>query len=321
MSGILVVAEHTRGVLADISTELIGAALPLKENVGGPLHVVIIGQNAADFKDQMNLPGVDTITMISSAGEHFDAAVTEQALYSVIEQEQPRFVLIGHTAAGLSVAPGLAIRTGSGFVSDVFELSVTGHDVRATRSGYGGKVNIELEFPKKPLVIMTVRGSTFKAPEGAGEAQYNDLDVDLAAVSKRQVKHVEFIDAPSAGVDISKAEFILSIGRGIQDEQHIPRFQALADKLGATLGCSRPVADSGWLHKSHQVGLTGKVAANCKLYIALGISGAVQHLHGMKHIETIIAVNTDPNAPIFNFATYGAVVDVLEFADALEKST
>lgn len=319
MSGILVVAEHTRGALADISAEMIGAALAIKNHLGGPLNVALVGPNAAAFQQQLNLDGVDNIILAPVGGDYFDAAVMEQALCSIIESEQPRLVLIAHSANGLSVAAGMAVRLGCGFVSDVFGVDFTNGQLRAVRSGYAGKVNIELQFPDKPLVIMTVRGATFKAPAVEGQAALREIEVDLAPVEKRLCKHIEYIEAPSSGVDIAKAEFILSVGRGIQDEKNIPRFQALADKLGATLGCSRPVADSGWLHKGHQVGLTGKVAANCKLYIALGISGAVQHLHGMKHIETIIAINTDPNAPIFNFATYGGVMDIFELADALEK--
>jgi electron transfer flavoprotein alpha subunit len=144
------------------------------------------------------------------------------------------------------------------------------------------------------------------------------LVLDLTTVAGRS-EHLEFIEAPSSGVDIAKAEYILSIGRGIQEDKNVARFVQLAEKLGFTLGCSRPVADSGWLHKAHQVGLTGKVAANCKLYVALGISGAVQHLHGMKHVETIIAINTDAHAPIFNVASYGSTLDVFAFADAIES--
>ena len=132
-------------------------------------------------------------------------------------------------------------------------------------------------------------------------------------------RHVDYLPAPPADVDIAKAEFILSVGRAIQEDTNLPRFAALAERLGATLGCSRPVADSGWLPKAHQVGQSGTVAANCKLYLAFGISGAVQHLAGMKHIETIIAVNTDSEAPIFGVAHHGACVDLFALADALEQ--
>ena len=133
------------------------------------------------------------------------------------------------------------------------------------------------------------------------------------------ITHLHYQEAPPSDIDISKAEFILSVGRGIQDQDNLPRFAALAERMGATFGCSRPIVDSGWLAKPHQVGQSGKVAANCKLYVALGILGAVQHLFGMKHVDTIIAVNTGPNAPIFNVATYGATVDLFELTDALEK--
>jgi electron transfer flavoprotein alpha subunit len=318
MSGILIVAEHTRGVLADLSLELIGAALQVKEKVGGPLRILVVDSQPEQFVAQINRPGVDEILTAQIDNAHFDAAAYEEAACSAALQHQPSLVLVGHSANGISYAAGLAVRLGSGFAADVFKLDVAESGLRATRSGYGNKVNIEVDFPGKSSVVLTVRGATFKAPEGAGAAAVSPLTLDLSSLPGRYA-HEGYEEAPSSGVDIGKADFIMSIGRGIQDEKNVPRFTALAEKIGATLGCSRPIADSGWLHKAHQVGLTGKVAANCKLYIALGISGAVQHLHGMKHVETIIAINTDPNAPIYNVATYGCTMDVFEFADALEK--
>lgn len=318
MSGILVIAEHTRGTLSDLSLELIGAALQVKENTGGPLRVLVVDNEPGRFASQLDRPGVDEILTAQSSSEHFDAAAYEEAACAAAQQHQPSQILVGHSANGISYAAGLAVRLGSGFAADVFKLEMVEAGLRATRSGYGNKVNIEVDFPGKATVVLTVRGATFKAPEGAGGAKVMSLAVDLTAVAGSYAHH-GYEEAPSAGVDIGKADFIMSIGRGIQDEKNVPRFTALAEKIGATLGCSRPIADSGWLHKAHQVGLTGKVASNCKLYIALGISGAVQHLHGMKHVETIIAINTDPNAPIYNVATYGCTMDVFEFADALEK--
>lgn len=318
MSGILVVAEHTRGVLADMSAELIGAALEVKASVGGLLRVLVVGDQPDQFAAQLNLPGVDEIVAAQTDNAHFDAAVYVEALHAAALQYEPALVLIGHSANGISYASALAVRLGSGFAADIFKIETVEAGLRATRSGYGNKVNVEIDFPGKSSVVLTVRGATFKPPAGEGVAKTVPLAVDLAAVSGRY-NHQGFVEAPSSGVDIGKAEFIMSIGRGIQDEKNVPRFAALAERIGATLGCSRPIADSGWLHKAHQVGLTGKVAGNCKLYIALGISGAVQHLHGMKHVETIIAINSDSNAPIYNVATYGCVMDVFEFAGALEK--
>lgn len=320
MSGILIVAEHTRGVLADLSSELIGAALAVKDRLGGALRVLVVGESPADFVEALNRPGVDEILLAQADNPHFDSAVYEEAAFDAAVAGEPALIMVGHSASGTSFASALAIRLGSGFAADVFGLDVTESGLRATRSGFGNKVNVELDFPGKPVVVLTMRGATFKAPEGVGSATVTPLVVRLADVTGRYL-HQGFEEAPSSGVDIGKAEFIMSIGRGIQDEKNVPRFAELAEKIGATLGCSRPIADSNWLPKPHQVGLTGKVAANCKLYIALGISGAVQHLHGMKHVETIIAINTDSNAPIYNVATYGCTMDVFEFADALERAS
>jgi len=318
MSGILLIADHANGKLADISSEMVGAANLIKEGLGGPLVVAIIGKSPADFTDALNLPGVDEILTVETAAEHFDAAVTEEAMCQIAEDREPRLILNGNTVNGMAYAAAVAARLGSGFASDCFSLAVEGGAIVATRSGYGAKVNIDVAFPGRPVVTLTLRGATFEAPEGTGQAIVTAATVDLSKVAGA-IEHVGYAEAPPANVDIEKAEFILSIGRGIGDEKAVPRFQALADKLGATLGCSRPVADSGWLPKPHQVGQSGKVASNCKLYLALGISGAVQHLFGMKHIDTVIAVNTDSDAPIFGVAKYGASVDLFDLADALER--
>lgn len=319
MSGILIIAEHTRGILADSNADLIGAALAVKEKLGGPVRVLVVGDVPRFFTEALNRPGVDEILLAQTDNANFDAAANEAATLAAAEQYEPALILLGHSASGVSFASALAVRLGSGFAADVFGLEVAATGLRATRSGYGNKVNVELDFPNKSVVVLTLRGASFKAPDGRGSARIIDLSLTLEGITGRY-RHIGFTEAPQSDVDIGKAEFILSIGRGIQDEKHVPRFAALAEKLGATLGCSRPVADSGWLPKPHQVGLTGKVAGNCKLYLALGISGAVQHQHGMKHVETIIAINTDANAPIYNIATSGCVMDVFEFADALERA-
>jgi electron transfer flavoprotein alpha subunit len=320
MSGILVVVEHTRGALSELSAELIGAALQVKDGVGGPLRVLVVGDQPASYVDALNLPGVDEILLAQTGDPNFDTVAYEEAVFAAACQGEPQLILVGHSANGVTYGAALAVRLGSGFAADVFRIAMAERGLRATRSGYGNKVAVEIDFPDKPVVVLTVRGATFNAPVGVGAATVAPLTIDLSMASGRY-QHRGYLEAPSGGVDISKAEFIMSIGRGIQDEKNVPRFSALAERIGATLGCSRPVADSGWLHKAHQVGLTGKVAANCKLYIALGISGAVQHLHGMKHVETIIAINTDANAPIYNVATYGCPMDVFEFADALEQAS
>ena len=318
MTDVLLIIEHVRGALTDISREMIGAAVAIKKTVHGTIAAVVIGADPESFFNDLNFEGVDEVIAVESGNPQFDAGTYEAVLRSLIAERRPRLVLAGHTTNGMAFAPALAMRLGSGFASDVCAVAIENGCVIATRGSYANRVSVELEFPGKRVVVLMLRAATFKAPKEPGQARLTSVAFDASAVANRG-EHVEYIEAPSAGVDISKSEFILSVGRGIQDEKNVPRFAALAERLGATLGCSRPVADSGWLHKAHQVGLTGKVASNCKLYIAFGISGAVQHLHGMKHVETIIAINTDAAAPIYGVATYGAAVDTLELAEALEN--
>ena len=319
MGGILVMAEHLRGALSAQTAEVIGLAHSLKPNVGGPLKVALIARQPADFHAALALEGVDEILSVPAPHDHFDTALYEEAAVQLALREKPRLLLSGHTVNAMGYAPGAAVRLGGSFVSDVVALDVSGGRMLATRGAYGNKVLARLDISGHCITTLTIRGGSAKAPEHAPDVASEQVEIEFAGIAQRLAHHGEYVDPPPADVDITKAEFILSVGRGIQDEKHIERFRHLAERLGATFGCSRPVADSGWLPKAHQVGLSGKVAQNCKLYVALGISGAVQHLHGMKHVDTIIAINTDRNAPIYNVATYGAAIDLFEFADALER--
>lgn len=217
----------------------------------------------------------------------------------------------------MACAAAIASRLGTGYASDIIGIKSVDGKLTATRTAHGGKIHMDLTFPGKAAVALTIRGATFKAPEAAGAATITQREY-TSAQSDAQSDHIEYIDPPAADIDISKAEIIFSVGRGIQNPDNIPRFAAIADKLGVTLGCSRPFADSGFLPKAHQVGQSGTVASTCKLYIAVGISGAVQHLYGMKHIDTVIAINNNLGAPIFGVAKFGSNTDSLELADALE---
>lgn len=317
MSGILVITEHLHGNAAKVSKEIVGAASVLKGDIEGPLRVIVLSDGDDGVAKAMNLEGVDEIVSVNIGSGHFDASVYEDAVIELSDALQPSLILFGHTANGMASAAAVAARLGSGYASDIISLSFDRGQLIATRSAHAGKVQQDLVFPNKAAVVLTIRGATFKAPEGAGSALITQQEVS-AGKSHTQFEHVEYLAPPETDIDISKAEIILSVGRGIQSDDNIPRFAVIADKLGVTLGCSRPFADAGFLPKAHQVGQSGTVAASCKLYIAIGISGAVQHLYGMKHVDTIIAVNKDPGAPIFGVAKFGSNIDALELADALE---
>jgi len=317
MAGILLLAEHLNGAVRDITKEAIGAAISVKEQLGGPLVVAVIGENADAIANGVDLTGVDEIVTVKMQGDHFDPHIYEECALQLGMKYKPKLILVGHTVNGMACASAVAARVGAGFASDVLALSADAGTVVATRGAYGNKVNLEVAFPGREIVVLALRGATYPIPEGAGSAKRSAFEVDLGEASKAML-HTGYIEAPPSNIDISKAEYILSVGRGIQEKDHLPRFEKLADRLGFTFGCSRPIVDSGWLPKPHQVGQSGKVASVCKVYIALGISGAVQHLYGMKHVDTIIAVNTDPEAPIFNVATYGVCMDLFELTKELE---
>lgn len=317
MAGILIIAEHLNGAVRDITKEAIGAACSVKDGIGGSLVVAVIGNQTDAIADSLNLPGVDEIVTVTTPGDHFDPHIYEECALQLGQKYQPELILVGHTVNGMACAAAVAARLGAGFASDVLALSTDGGELVATRGAYGNKVNLEVEFTGRKIVVLALRGATYPIPEGQGSAVRSSFAADLGEAASH-MQHTGYIEAPPSNIDISKAEFILSVGRGIQEKDNLPRFEGLAERLGFTFGCSRPIVDSGWLPKPHQVGQSGKVASACKVYIALGISGAVQHLYGMKHVDTIIAVNTDPEAPIFNVATYGVCMDLFELTKELE---
>jgi electron transfer flavoprotein alpha subunit len=315
MSGVLVVAESRRGELREVSLELITAAGGVAQEMGEPVSVAVIGADADRFAGALAAEGVSEVLTVPAPGEGFEADVWAAALEGLIDAESPSLVLLGHTIDSMGFAPAVAARRGLGFASDVVGVGWS-DGLRVRRGAYGDKLIAELEFPGKACSIVTVRAGIFpQASAASGSARARSIEVEFDGAARTE--HVSYEEAASGGVDITKAEFLLSIGRGVEDKDNIPRFEELAGKLGATLSSSRPLVDAGWMPPARQVGQSGKTVKP-RVYLALGISGAVQHLAGMRNADTIIAVNTDPEAPIFNVAHYGAVADLFEVADELE---
>jgi electron transfer flavoprotein alpha subunit len=316
MSGILVIAEQRRGELRAVSLELLGAAQGLRR-AGDAVAVAVLSDTPDRFVGPLSVSGVDEIVAVRVAPAEFDPDTFESAVGALIAERRPDVVLVAHSVDSFGYAAALAARLGLGFATDVFAVARIDGDLVATRGGYGQKVNVEVDFPGRATVLLALRGNVFKAPEQAAAPRITAFDAP--AVQSRALGR-EFIEL-SAGddVDMAAAEFILTIGRGIGEEAKVAQFRELADAVGATLGCSRPIADAGWLPKSRQVGQSGKTASACKLYIAMGVSGAIQHLAGMKHVSTIVAVNSDAEASIFGVAKYGIVGDIFEIADELRQ--
>jgi electron transfer flavoprotein alpha subunit len=316
VSGILVIAEQRRGELRPVSLELIGAAQSLRRD-GEQVAVAVLGQEPARFVPALSVAGVDAIVTVKVPQPEFDPDTFAAAVGALIKARSPDVVLVAHSVDSFGYAAALAAAQGYGFATDVFKAERIDGELVATRGGYGQKVSVELDFPGRSTVLLALRANMFKPPDAAAAPQVTDFEAPAAAA---RAEGKEFVELSAADdVDMTAAEFILSIGRGIGEEAKVPQFRELADAVGATLGCSRPIADAGWLPKSRQVGQSGKTASACKLYIAMGVSGAIQHLAGMKHVSTIIAVNTDAEASIFTVATYGIVGDIFEIAEELRR--
>lgn len=317
MKTILVIAEHRRNELRPVTLELIAAAKGLKQAADDQVVVAVIGSEASGFVPALSVTGVDEIVTVAAPTDEFDPDIFEAAATALIAARQPSVVLLPHTVDGLGYAATLASKHGYGFASDVFIAEYQGSDLIATRGGYNQKVNVEVDFPGKQTVVLALRASVFKPLEGAATPALSNFD--LPAVQSRS-KNRDFIEqGGSNDIDITTAEFIMSIGRGIGEETNVEQFRELAETAGATLCCSRPIADAGWLPKSRQVGQSGKVVSACKLYVALGVSGSIQHMAGMKHVPTIVAVNTDPGASIFTIAKYGIVGDIFDIEEEMSS--
>ena len=316
MSGVLIIAEQRRGELRPVSLELIGAAQSLRGS-SGEVAVAVLGSAPERFTDALALQGVDEILTVKVAAAEFDPDTFETAVGALINERRPDVVMVAHSVDSFGYAAALAAKLELGFATDVFKVERIDGELVATRGGYGQKVNVEVDFPGRSTVLLAVRGNVYKAPDQAASPRVSAFAVP--ATSSRTTPR-EFIELSSGDdVDMAAAEFILTIGRGIGEEAKVAQFRELADAIGATLGCSRPIADAGWLPKSRQVGQSGKTASACKLYIAMGVSGAIQHLAGMKHVATIVAVNSDAEASIFGVAKYGIVGDIFEIAEELRR--
>jgi len=308
---VLVVAEHIRGQVRDVTRELIAAGREL-----GPVTVAVIARDPSALVGAVDVEGVEEIVTVEVAAAEFENDAYQAAVEALVASRQPRVTLLGFTVNSMGYGPAVAAKLGLGFASDVHGVVLEGDAVIATRSFYGSKVSAELEFPGAEGVLLLLRPTTWAPAEGPGSARVSSVEVTAAP---SRARHLELVEpAGSTDVDITQADFLLSIGRGIGEQENVERFAGLAEKMGATLSVSRPLVDAGWMPAARQVGQSGKTVKPT-VYLAFGISGAVQHLAGMKSAGTIIAVNTDPEAAIFGVAHYGSSADMFELADELEK--
>ncbi|APW97466.1 electron transfer flavoprotein subunit alpha [Halobiforma lacisalsi AJ5] len=314
MTDVLAVADHRRGDLRDVSYELVTTGRELADETGGDLHVAVISGTVDEFADKLNRDGVDAVHTVDY-GEEFNHGVYTQATTQLYDELAPQYVLTPNSVNGLDYAPAVANELDLPIVTDTVALETDGETLTATREMYGGKVETtsELEGP----AVVTIRSAEWPAAEGTGDATIEAFDAGIDEDALGTTVN-GFEEVGGGDVDIGEADVLVSVGRGIEEEENLEIIEELADALDATVSASRPIVDNGWLPKNRQVGQSGKVVTP-DVYIAIGISGAVQHVAGMKGSDTIVAINTDPNAPIMDIADYAITDDLFDVVPALTE--
>jgi electron transfer flavoprotein alpha subunit len=311
---IFVLAEHLKGSLTEGTFEILGAARTLADATGGSVVGVLPGQGVEHLAAQMT--AADRVLVVNDAAlADFTPETHLAVLEPLIKQHQPRLTMLLNTSFGMDLAAALSQRLSLPLVAYCKKLETENGSVVATSQIYGGKVHAECVL-EGPGIVSVLTGS-YPADAGrVGSAPAVETVAPPAPLDGRKVQFKTLIEPEMGDVDITRADIIVAIGRGIQSQDNIGTAEELAQALGGVVASSRPVTDAGWLPRSRQVGKSG-MAVKPKLYLALGISGAPEHLEGMKDAGLIIAVNTDPNAPIFEVAHYGVVADLFDVTDAL----
>jgi len=312
---ILVIAEQRDGALNRASWEAVAAA----QAIGGPIKVVVPGadvQGAA--KELTAADAAEVLALQHAALGTYTPDGFVQALAALVGSENPAHVICAHTYQARDFIPKLAARLDRALVTDCTAVKSSGGTVTFTRPMFQGKVNADVVLEGPAPHLATFQIGAFRADavkKGAAPAAIKSIQAAVDEAAIRQKPEAPFREAKQA-VDLTQAERIVAIGRGIKGQEHIALAKQLAEALGAELAASRPICDAGWLPMERQIGSSGQTVAP-RLYLALGISGAIQHVVGMKGARTIVAINKDAEAPIFEIADYGIVGDLFEIVPAI----
>ncbi len=317
MADIFALVEHRQGAVRDITYELLTCGRTLADKQNAKLTAVLLGYNTDTFIDNLKSQAHRLLVIDNEIYKEFNAETYQMTLAEIIKKQNPMLTLIGHTAFGYDLCPSLAVHLGIPFTTDCLEIDIADHRVKITRQLFDGKLNAHVLLRENPSYILTLRSGSIPAQEGNLSAEIEKIEAPISAEPDYR-KFIEYIEAAVGAVDITKADILIGIGRGIKDQANVALMEEFASAVGGVLACSRPIVDAGWLPKERQVGSSGKTVKP-KLYIALGISGAFQHIAGMKNSDAIIAVNKDPNAPIFNEADYGIVDDLFKVVPVLKN--
>lgn len=317
--GVWVFAEQRRGKLHDVSLELLGEGRRLADTLSTELSAVIIGSKIEKEADILITYGADKVFIADDpflSDFHDDSY--GHILAGLIEKEKPEILLSGATSIGRSFIPKVAARLRTGLTADCTSLDLNGRTLLQKRPAFGGNIMAVITCPNRRPQMATVRPKVFKKPIPKSGRKGKIVKVPVTEDIPLRTKTLEFVKDLTSIVNISDADIIIAGGRGLGEAKNFRLLEELADVFGGAIGASRAAVDAGWIPYAHQIGQTGRTVSP-RLYIACGISGAVQHLVGMQSSDIIIAINKDPGAPIFNVATYGVVGDLFEVIPLLTK--
>ena len=312
-NSILILAEQLRGQLSDITFEMLGEGRKLASALGVPLYAALLGSEAVPLAAKLGL--ADKVFVVDNAALNMAPASTvAAALKAVMERSQAGLVLIGGTNVSMGVGAVLSAKANLPFVNYCRAIRVDGGAVVLTSQLFGGKILSDVKLADGKGIVSVYPGA-FQADAGKSDKSPVVEKVEVP-VEPPKVTFKRYIEPETGDVDITKQNVLIAVGRGIQDKGNVELAEELAATLGGAVCASRPVIDQGWLPLSRQVGKSG-MTVKPRLYLALGISGAPEHWEGMQGSQCIVAVNTDPKAPIFDGAHYGIVGDALEFIPLL----
>src|SRR5688572_29239487 len=318
---VLVVLEQNGGTWHRMSWEALAAGQQLASALGVPVTAAIAGSGLGALANELAQKQVERVYSADNALlAEYTADGYAAACEQILRAANPRFVIFPHTYNVRDYAPKVATRFNRVLVSDVVDVRVEGGSVTLVRQLFQGKLNADVQCEGDAPYFVSIQAGTYRAENvatGTSAAAVETIDLQLAADAIRMRPEPPFRESARA-VDLGSAELIVSVGRGIKEKENLGMIEELAKALGAELAASRPICDNGWLPMERQVGSSGQTVSP-KVYLAVGISSAIQHLVGMKGAKTIVAINKDPEAPIFEIADYGIVGDLFEVVPALTE--
>lgn len=316
---IYVLIDHSNGRITQVSWETLALGQKLAEETGHSLHALILGKGVRELAGKVARKRAGSVLLVEDdQAASYNPDTHCEALRQILVQDQPRLLLMGHIYQNMDLAPKLAAALQKGLVTDCIGYRREGEQLVFIRQMFRNKINADIRIRSAPPWIVTVQAGASSADDlQEGEAPIVERGVNLSEVQPRR-KAVEAFEAVKGKVDLSKAEIIVAVGRGIKKAENLKIVEELARALGAEIAASRPVVDNEWLGRDRQIGSSGQTVSP-RLYLACGISGAIQHIVGMKNSHCIVAINKDSNAPIFNIATYGIVGDLFEVVPALTR--